>query len=244
MFERNTQNPNFSIEEIPITVVIDSMASLAKDQITDSGQKCNLSFVTSEKDFSKLYHPKSSNKNPGMPTEVASKSDVLPMSSSSMENQNIVDEKKASKFKFVDLLKPLNSLHPISKHDQISILVKEVEYKNVVPRVTWMEEEVDKMNIIDEWQLVVIDKFSYGWSELEDLRIQIPKKCKIKGEYKIGFLRHRHILMRFKLMEDFVNMLSKNLYYITTRDGITYQMRPFIYDANFKNEEETTQAMT
>ncbi|KAF3619183.1 hypothetical protein FXO38_33041 [Capsicum annuum] len=123
-----------------------------------------------------------------MPTEVASKSDVLPMSPSSMENQNIVDEKKASKFKFVDLLKPLNSLHPISKHDQISILVKEVEYKNVVPRVTWMEEEVDKMNIIEEWQLVVIDKFSYGWFELEDLRTQIPKKS-------VGKLIHLDLTM-------------------------------------------------
>ncbi|KAG5631191.1 hypothetical protein H5410_002908 [Solanum commersonii] len=89
----------------------------------------------------------------------------------------------------------------------------------------------------------MIGKFSYGWPDLEDLRNQIPKQCKIKGECKIGLLRHRHILMRFNLMEDFVNILSKNPYYIMGKDGIAYQMRPFIYDANFKPGEETTQTM-
>ncbi|KAH0706171.1 hypothetical protein KY285_010690 [Solanum tuberosum] len=38
-------------------------------------------------------------------------------------------------------------------------------------------------------------------------------------------------------------MMSKNSYYITGKDGTAYQMRPVIYDAKFKVDEETTQAM-
>lgn len=49
--------------------------------------------------------------------------------------------------------------------------------------------------------------------------------------------------MRFNQMEDYVSMLSKSVYYITARNGVAYQMRPFIYDAKFTPEEETTQAM-
>jgi len=99
------------------------------------------------------------------------------------------------------------------------------------------------MNVIEGLQFAVIGKFSYGWPDLEDLRNQIPKKCKVKGEFKIGLLRHIHILMSFNLMKDFVNILSKNAYYIIGKDAIAYQMRPFTYDANFKPGEETTQAM-
>lgn len=43
-------------------------------------------------------------------------------------------------------------------------------------------------------------------------------------------------------MDDFVNMMSKNVYYITSKDGVVYQMRPLIYDDNFTPVEETTQA--
>lgn len=39
-------------------------------------------------------------------------------------------------------------------------------------------------------------------------------------------------------------MMSKLNYYIVAKDGYSYMMRPFIYDAKFNTEEETTQAMT
>ncbi|KAK6791350.1 hypothetical protein RDI58_010431 [Solanum bulbocastanum] len=45
-------------------------------------------------------------------------------------------------------------------------------------------------------------------------------------------------------MEDYTNILSKPSYYIIAKDGFAYQMRPFIYDANFQASEETTKAMT
>lgn len=44
-------------------------------------------------------------------------------------------------------------------------------------------------------------------------------------------------------MKDFANIMSKNVYYINMRDEVAYQMRPLIYDDNFKPDEETTQAI-
>ncbi|KAF3667711.1 putative nucleolin-like isoform X1 [Capsicum annuum] len=66
---------------------------------------------------------------------------------------------------------------------QDSIMMKLVEYKN---GVTWIEEEAQKINVIEDLQFVVIGKFSYGCPELEDLRIQISKQCKkVKIQYDI-----------------------------------------------------------
>ncbi|WMV28843.1 hypothetical protein MTR67_022228 [Solanum verrucosum] len=99
------------------------------------------------------------------------------------------------------------------------------------------------MNVTENLQFAVIGKFSYGWPELDDLRVQIPKQLHIKGECTIGFLRNRHILIRLNRMDDFVNIMSKNAYYIIDKDGYAFQMRPLIYDTKFKPDEETTQAM-
>lgn len=99
------------------------------------------------------------------------------------------------------------------------------------------------MMIMENLQYVVVGKFSYGLPELEDLRFQIPKQCNIKGECKIGLMRNRHILMRFSLMEDFVNILAKNVYYIVTKDGMAYQMIALIYNSKFKVDKETTLVM-
>lgn len=123
------------------------------------------------------------------------------------------------------------------------ILIKQVSYNNRVPRIVWTEKEVDRMNIIENLQYAVVGKFSYGWPDLDELRIQIPKQCNVKGDCKIGLLRKRHILIRFTREEDFINMISKPAYYILSKDGYSYMMRPLIYDAKFNAEEETTQAM-
>lgn len=44
-------------------------------------------------------------------------------------------------------------------------------------------------------------------------------------------------------MDEYVNMMSKNANYIVAEIGYAYQMHPLIYDAKFKPEEESTQAM-
>ncbi|KAG5587413.1 hypothetical protein H5410_047847 [Solanum commersonii] len=101
--------------------------------------------------------------------------------------------------------------------------MKSVSYTNGIPRIVWTEDEVD-----------LIGKFSYGWPILEERRSLIPRQCNIKGDCKIGLLRNRHILICLDQQEDFINLMSKNIYYILAKDGYSYPMRPLIYDAKFR----------
>ncbi|PHU19617.1 hypothetical protein BC332_10768 [Capsicum chinense] len=91
-----------------------------------------------------------------------------------------------------------------------------VNFVNGIPRVKWTEEEVDRMNVIEGLQFAVVGKFSYGWPDFDNLRIQLPKQLNIKGDCKIGLLRNRLILMRFDRTEDFVKALDKNIVTIRT----------------------------
>lgn len=50
-----------------------------------------------------------------------------------------------------------------------------------VPRITWTNKEVNKMNIIEDLQLAIIEKFSYGWMKLDDLRNQIQNNATLGG---------------------------------------------------------------
>lgn len=91
------------------------------------------------------------------------------------------------------------------------IIIKQPFIINGVLTVIWIKEELWKMKIMVNIQYKVIGKFSYGFPDQEDLRIQTPKQCTIKEDYKIGLLRNWHILMRFSHMEDFVNIMNKNV---------------------------------
>ncbi|KAH0708912.1 hypothetical protein KY284_010339 [Solanum tuberosum] len=55
------------------------------------------------------------------------------------------------------------------------IPMKTITYPNGIPRVMWMEREVKRMNVIENLQYTIVGKFSYGWPELEELRMLIPK---------------------------------------------------------------------
>ncbi|KAK4736998.1 hypothetical protein R3W88_000695 [Solanum pinnatisectum] len=85
------------------------------------------------------------------------------------------------------------------------IPIKSPSYTNGIPRIVWTEEEVNRMNTIENLQFAVVGKFSYGWPTLEELRSLIPRQCNIKGDCKIGLLRNRHILIRLDQQEDFIN---------------------------------------
>lgn len=100
------------------------------------------------------------------------------------------------------------------------------------------------MNILEDLQYTVIEKISYDWPELEELRTILPHQCNIMGECKIDLLRNQHILIRLDQHAIFINLMSKNIYYILAKDIYSYFMRPLIYDVKFKVEVETTQAMT
>lgn len=86
----------------------------------------------------------------------------------------------------------------------------------------WITDEAERMNIIASLQYAVIGKFSYSWPDMKDLRIQIPKQLNMKRDCTIEFLRNHDILISFDLFEDFVNKMSKNMYYINAKDGYSY----------------------
>ncbi|CAN4114567.1 unnamed protein product [Withania somnifera] len=91
-------------------------------------------------------------------------------------------------------------------------------------------------------EYAVVGKFSYGWPTIQDLRRLIPMQCELKGECNVGLLCNRHVLIRCSLFEDYVQLLSKPVYYI--KDKVMYhQMRPLKWDPWFNPEEETTTAM-
>lgn len=180
------------------------MANLAAGQpFSSAGSAIPLS---SNIDFPLLVHPNTHN-NP-----------VLHNDSTSLPIEIDNDKKSLKKDPYADILKMKNASEKL-QYSVAPIPIKKVCYNNGTPRIIWTEEEVDRMNIIENLQYAVVGKFSYGWPELEDLRFQIPKQCNIKGECKIGLLRNRHILMRFTLQEDFINMMSKSGYYILAKDG-------------------------
>ncbi|KAH0748041.1 hypothetical protein KY290_027273 [Solanum tuberosum] len=123
------------------------------------------------------------------------------------------------------------------------IPMKPITFIHGEPRIIWTTDEVERMNILENLQYAVVGKFSYGWLDMEELRKLIPSQCGIKGECQIGFFLNRHVLIRLTLMEDFVNLTSRGAYFITDKEGYSYQMRPLIYDSLFKVDEETTNAM-
>lgn len=51
------------------------------------------------------------------------------------------------------------------------------------------------------------------------------------------------MLIRCQLLEDFVAVMSSNAHYLRANDGIVLQMRPLIYDDNYKLEEMTMQPL-
>lgn len=86
------------------------------------------------------------------------------------------------------------------------------------PRVIWEEEEVSQMIVNEDLEYAVVGKFSYGWPDIQELRKIIPKQCELKGDVNIGLLCNRYVLIRESRMEDYVNMLSKPIFYIAHRN--------------------------
>lgn len=60
-------------------------------------------------------------------------------------------------------------------HDVDPISIKKVKYIIRVPCVRWTKEEFDWIKVIEGFQYEAIGKFLYGWLELKDLRMQLPK---------------------------------------------------------------------
>ncbi|KAH0642108.1 hypothetical protein KY290_033708 [Solanum tuberosum] len=109
----------------------------------------------------------------------------------STEPQDLTKDQAVSQLgAYANLLKPLHNNASIEnkRPDVEPIPIKNVTYIDGIPRVRWTEEEVDRRNIIEYLTYAVLCKFSYGWPDLEDLRIQLPKQLNMKGDVKIGLL--------------------------------------------------------
>ncbi|WMV10025.1 hypothetical protein MTR67_003410 [Solanum verrucosum] len=98
------------------------------------------------------------------------------------------------------------------------------------------------MIVNENLQYAVVGKFSHGWPNIQELRRLIPKQCELKGECNIGLLTNKYVLIRETLMEDYVNLLSKPVFYIAQQNW-SYPMRTLKWDMMFDPEEETSTAI-
>ncbi|KAF3616848.1 hypothetical protein FXO38_34293 [Capsicum annuum] len=133
----------------------------------------------------------------------------------------------------------LQSLTPEVSRDTKPIPVKNITYVHGEPTIIWEEEEVNNMIIQEDLQYAVVEKFSYGWPEMEEIRKIVPLQCEMKEDCMIVFLRDWHILIWLKNMEDYVQVMSKPAYFLQAKNGF-YQMRPLKWEPWFTPEEETT----
>lgn len=123
------------------------------------------------------------------------------------------------------LLKPSTLNVAMQEHKAVvePILLRRVVVLNGQPIVVCTEEEVERMNVIEELEYVVVGKFAYGWPDLNEIRRILPAQCGIKGECSIGLLRDSHVLTRLTLWRDFVDFSFKGSYYVIDKVGNEYQ---------------------
>ncbi|XP_049359160.1 uncharacterized protein LOC125823817 [Solanum verrucosum] len=110
------------------------------------------------------------------------------------------------------------------------------------PKVIWEEEKVCQMIVNEDLEYAVVGKFSYRWPDIQELRKIIPKQCELKGDVNIGLLCNRYVLIWASRMEDYVNLLSKPIFYIAHRNWY-YPMRTFKWDPFFDPLEEMSIAV-
>lgn len=110
------------------------------------------------------------------------------------------------------------------------------------PTVEFTIEEVNSFTIEEGLHQAVILKFSYGKPDLHELRQAIPKQFSVKGYCNVGQLQYRHILVRFDLFDDFVQVLSRTTGYITAK-GEEFYYRTFPWTIGFNPRKETSRAV-
>ncbi|KAG5595917.1 hypothetical protein H5410_037149 [Solanum commersonii] len=108
---------------------------------------------------------------------------------------------------------------------------KDVMMVEGIPHIRWTEKEVETMNMMENLKYAVVGGL-------------FPQQCAIKRGCQIRLFRNKHILIRLTQREDFINLISKGAFYISSKDGYSYLMRTLIYDSRFKTTEETTKTFT
>ncbi|KAG5596571.1 hypothetical protein H5410_037803 [Solanum commersonii] len=135
------------------------------------------------------------------------------------------------------------SLFRSTSGEIIPLPLKSILYLHGKPRIMWEQAEVEQMIVNENFQYEVVGKFYYGWPDIQELRKIIPKQYGLKRECNIGLLTNRYVLIRATLLEDYVNLLSKPVFYLTQQNW-SYPMRTLKWDPLFNPEEETSTAIT
>ncbi|KAK9274317.1 hypothetical protein L1049_019131 [Liquidambar formosana] len=81
--------------------------------------------------------------------------------------------------------------------------LKKVVYNNGEPGIYWSKDEIAESAA--PLQQTLIGKCSYGRPFLGVIREFIGSKWMLKGEFFVGILDPRHIIIRFSQFEDFVH---------------------------------------
>ena len=89
---------------------------------------------------------------------------------------------------------------------------KRVVYNNGEPGMYWTSEET--LHLSSKFQQTLIGKCAYGKPSLGVIHEFITTIWMPKGEFFVGILDPRHILIRFSLYEDYVKTWLKDATYI------------------------------
>ncbi|KAG5619855.1 hypothetical protein H5410_005073 [Solanum commersonii] len=106
-----------------------------------------------------------------------------------------------------------SSTKPISKTK-----LKLIKFIHGEPTIEFTIDEVNEFSIEEGLHQAVILKYSYGKPKLHVLHMIIPKQLDIKSHCNIVQLEFCHLLIRFRLYEDFVQVLLRNSCYIKFTD--------------------------
>lgn len=89
---------------------------------------------------------------------------------------------------------------------------KRVVFNNGEPGMYWSPDETQELS--KGFNLTLIGKCAYGKPSLGVVKEFINSRWLLKGEFSIGVLDLRHILIRFSLYEDYVKVWLKDTTYI------------------------------
>ncbi|XP_070028939.1 uncharacterized protein [Nicotiana sylvestris] len=117
-----------------------------------------------------------------------------------------------------------------------------VTFEHGEPTLEFTIEEVNAFTIEEGLHQAVILKFSYGKPNLQELRQLIPKQFDVKSYCNVGQLEYRHVLVRFDLFEDFVQVLSRSTGYVKSK-GDEFFFRSFPWTIGFNPREETPKSV-
>ena len=93
-----------------------------------------------------------------------------------------------------------------------NVNVKKVVYNNGEPGIYWTSEETQELS--SKFQQALIGKCAYGKPSLGVIREFIITRWNPRGDFQVGILDPRHILIRFELYEDYVHTWLKDATYI------------------------------